>query len=340
MDIYVLDLNYNPIGVIDTFLSCIWTVRYDTYGDFELCLPASKESFQLLPLGAWLQRDDSDRLMRIEKIEAQTDTENGNYLIVSGRSAEAIIASRIVWNQTILIGNAEMCIRQLLDENIISPAIPSRKINNFALSPALSRRDTVSIQSTGDNLLDVITSICRLFGYGFKVVLENKRFVFKLFIGKDDGVTFSPEFDNLISSDFLMNMQGHSNVALVAGEGEGTERKTWVVGTDTGIDRFEMFVDARDISSNSDEISQSDYNKLLLQRGKEKLSETKIKISFDANVLPTETYKYKTDYDIGDVCYVENEYGIKAKSRIVEIIECEDATGFSVIPTFEEWSVI
>ena len=47
-------------------------------------------------------------------------------------------------------------------------------------------------------------------------------------------------------------------------------------------------------------------------------------------------YKYKQDYDVGDIVTIKNEYGIIADVRITEVTESEDSTGFSVIPTFEQ----
>ena len=40
MDLYILNKNFEKIGLIDTYESVIWTTRYYTYGDFELYIPA------------------------------------------------------------------------------------------------------------------------------------------------------------------------------------------------------------------------------------------------------------------------------------------------------------
>ncbi|MDT2284838.1 hypothetical protein P7H17_00070 [Paenibacillus larvae] len=39
------------------------------------------------------------------------------------------------------------------------------------------------------------------------------------------------------------------NIAVVAGQGEGEDRKIVTVGTSTGLNRHEMFVDARDVGT-------------------------------------------------------------------------------------------
>lgn len=340
MEVYVLNKELTRIDVVDKYQSLIWTVRYYTPGDFELYLPVNKTILSKLKLGNFLHRMDNDRIMMIEKIQIKTDVELGNFLIVTGRSAESILNRRIIWSQTNLKGNAEEAIRQLITENVISPQVPERKISNFKLGDLQGFTETITQQITGDKLGDVITEICKSNGWGWKITLdEDKNFVFNLFKGVDNNVTFSAEFDNLINSDYQYDSTNYANVALVAGEGEGTARRTFAVGIASGIDRRETYVDSRDVSSNEGEISDEDYNDLLSQQGIEALNELVATESFESEIEPNLTYIYKEDYDIGDIANVENEYGITAKSRIIEIIESKDVNGYKVIPTFEDWSV-
>ena len=340
MDLYVLNSGLAPIAVVDNYESLIWATRYYTYGDFELYLPADKLAFEILLQGCYLKRSDSDRIMMIKNIGLNTDVENGDHLTVKGFSAEHILHQRIVWNQTKLKGNAEAELRRVLTENLISPSITSRKISNFILGDVSGYPEIITKQITGDYVDIVTTDICTANKWGWKVTLNSKKqFVFSLYSGNSKSVTFSPDFDNLISSNYQSDMSNYANVALVAGEGEGTARKRTVIGTASGLDRHEMFVDARDLSTNEGEISESEYIEVLNRRGLEKLNEALPVEAFDSEVDPNVTYKYKEDYDIGDVVTVVNEYGIKAESRIIEIVECFDSTGYSVVPTFEKWSV-
>jgi pyruvate/oxaloacetate carboxyltransferase len=69
----------------------------------------------------------------------------------------------------------------------------------------------------------------------------------------------------------------------------------------------------------------------------EKLSEATATEAFEGDV--ESTYEYKTDWNIGDIVQIENEFGITATSRIIEVIESEDASGHKIIPTFEKWEV-
>ena len=123
---------------------------------------------------------------------------------------------------------------------------------------------------------------------------------------------------------------------MVAGEGEGSARRTLTIGNTTGMERRELFTDARDISStvNDTTISDAEYNAQLEQRGYEKLVDYQIARSFDGQVEATQMFKYGRDFFLGDTVQVVDEYGIESKSRIDEIVRSQDKEGYNVYPTF------
>lgn len=343
MDLYVMNKSLETIGIIDAYQSVIWTKRYFSAGDFELYLPATTKIIDLLQTGNYIYRIDDESVMIIEKIQLKTDAENGNYLTVSGRSIESILTRRIVWTQTIIISQFNNFVKRLLNENIISPSISARKIDNFIYNDNTEITNRVVKQMTGNNLYDVIVEVCTAYKIGWKITInENKQFVFSLYKGNDisDFVIFSPEFDNLINSNYQCDTTKYTNVALVGGEGEGKDRRLYTtsLGTPTGLSRFEIFVNAGTVSSNEGEITPSEYNEMLSEQGQEALQENAITTAFEGEVETT-MYQYKTDWNLGDTVQIENEYGIKAKSQILEVIESNDTSGHKVIPTFGEWEV-
>ena len=56
---------------------------------------------------------------------------------------------------------------------------------------------------------------------------------------------------------------------------------------------------------------------------------------FAGTVEPDINYKYKKDYNLGDIVKIINEYGLSAKARITEVIESWDESGYTCIPTFD-----
>lgn len=349
MDIWVLDENLEVIDIVETFNSFIWTDRYNEYGDFELRISIDDRSVKALRIDRYLQNRDSDHLMIIDTLEIESDAEDGTYLVVTGKSLESILGRRIVWGLKILDGNLQNEIKALMNENVIAPSNPDRKISNFVFeesSDPIITELSIKAQYTGDNLYDVIHTICEEQNLGFKITLnDSKQFVFKLYSGKDRSysqsenpyVIFSPKFDNLLSGNYIESKAAWKNVTLVGGEGEGTERRYTAVGNVSGLKRREIFTDARDISSTTEDgetISSDAYISLLRQRGKEKLSENVNVMSFEGEAEMTQMFRYGVDFFNGDVVQLEDEYGHEVKARITEIVTSESETGFYQYPTF------
>lgn len=346
MNYYLLDKNLNYVMVIEDYRSFIWSTRYNVPGDFELYAPASSKLLKSAKRGYYIIRDtDRTHAMIIENIRVNTDIENGDYITITGRDLKSILNRRIIWSQTVVNGNVETVCRSLVTENAISPTIDARAISRLTLGDTIGITDTIKTQYTGDNLGETISAISQTFGLGYDVLLdiENGLFEFVMLKGENRTyaqnvnpvIVFSNNFDNLLTTDYEMNSEEYKNVALIAGEGEGTSRKVCSVGSYTDLDRYELYVDARDISSNNGEIAYADYIELLADKGREELAETVITESIAGEVETNYTYKVNIDYFIGDIVEVINEYGVSMQPRITEIIECNDENGFTCIPTFE-----
>lgn len=353
MQITVLNTQRIRVYPLEDIDSLIWTDRYSRYGDFEIFTKATTELILALQEDYYLQMDESDHIMIIESVNLKTDVEEGNKFIVKGRSLESILERRIVWKQTNISGSLQTGIQRLLNENLISPTDPDRRIDDFifetSTDPAVTSL-SIDAQFTGDDLYSVIQSLCEAAGIGFKVTLSSdNKFVFSLYAGKDRSfnqiinpfVAFSPKLDNLSGTNYYHSKIPYRTMTLVAGEGEGADRITSQValpgGANSGLDRREKFTDARDISSilDGETLSPEEYNTLLVQRGLLSLLESQPISSFDGKIDPTTTYIYGIDFFIGDIVQIANEYGLTGRSRVTELIFSEDLSGRDKYPTFE-----
>lgn len=261
MNLFVLNKDLDPIAILDDYISLIWTDRYQKCGDFELELSTNGTIPSNIQQDYYLWSSESEHVMIIEKLVIKSDVEEGSTITISGRSLESILDRRVIWGLKTLSGNFQNGVKTLLNECIISPSNPDRKISNFTFEestdPAITEL-AIDAQYTGDNLYDVICGICADHGIGFKVTLsDTKKFVFKLYAGvdrsynqsKNPWVIFSPKFDNIISSNYLETRSGLKNVTLIGGEGEGSDRRYTSIGNTSGLERREMFTDARDLST-------------------------------------------------------------------------------------------
>lgn len=348
MVLYVLNQNMERIGVVDEYKSLIWTLRYYEPGDFELYAPANDESVGLLVRDNYVMReDDPEHAMIIEDVKVETDEENGHTITVSGRDLKSILYRRIVWKQTSLSGTVATGLTKLLNENVIQPEDTARAVSGFMLGDMSAGSAAMNVQYTCDNLGDVLKATCESYGLGYDVTvdIQTRHMMFSLFKGEDRSyfqdenpyVVFSPQYENLVSTTYQESTRKFYNVANVGGEGEGDERKFATAGdTDaSGLDRYELFVDKRNVSSNNGEIPAEEYEELLASAGEDKLAGCQVTQAFEGSVQSLGNFNIGIDFDLGDIVEVVNEFGIEGRSRISAIIDCLDGTGRHIVPTFE-----
>lgn len=352
MIVYVIGSDRKIFDLVDVFESLIWNVQFWDKCDFEMTVPATAENIDLLQVGRALVRevDVSDagykNVMVIESRNLSFDADTGWLLKITGGGLKKIIGQRIVWAQTNLTGTVEAGIRQVITENAISPTLSARQIPNLILAPAAGITDTFDVQLFGDNIADWLTTICPMYGIGWDIYISAAgTYVFELKKGTDRSydqtavpyVVFSPEYDNLLSSSYSYSKADYKNAALVGGEGEGTDQRTATVGTATGLDRFETYIDGGSVSSNGEIITLEQYIKLLESYGQEQLVGTAFNEKFEGEIDPYGLFVLGRDFFLGDIVQIVNDHGLRAKTRVVEIIYSEDRDGSAYIPTFTEW---
>ena len=372
MIFYVLDKEYKPFMVLEDYESAIWTERYWECGDFEITMYATDYSFMNLKTDMLVVNPESDRVMVIEKIEIETDIENGNKIKLSGRSLESILDRRVVWGKKNFMASDSTdtdpkgvpvvdVLEELINENIISPTNASRKIENFIFEKPTDKliTDTLIIaQYIGDSLYDVIVSICKEMEMGFKIKLNsNNQFVLSFYLGKDRSfdntegnayVIFSPNFENLIKSKYYESSKVYKNVAFVEGAADSNKNPTFAYSyfkindkEPEGMNRKEVYVDASSTSTQKDDntqMSMTEYAAVLQEKGNEELADNDIESAFDGTLDTTGSFQYGKDFFEGDIVQVESEYGHRTKVRVIEMILADDGSDASktCYPTFKQ----
>lgn len=338
----VMNDQFVRLALIDDYISFIWASRYYTSGDFQLQVGASAANKGLFLKDYYIVREDDENVGIIESVIIEKNEDGNERMTIRGRFVDSIIARRIIAKQTTVSGKLSDCIEQLLDENIINPEDTDRQISNFIID-SYTVNTMIEAQYTGKNLLDTIASLGETYGIGYKVTINSdNEFVFKLYEGVDrtydqttnTWVIFSDEFDNLISSRYEENYRPMINAVLVAGEGEGLDRKTaWASDGSTGINRRELYKDQRNLRSNDGEITEEEYEEILKESGRESL--TTYTTAF-TGVVSFDNIVYKQDVFLGDLCVIANKkWGLYINSRLVEVIESIDESGaYSITPSF------
>lgn len=106
----------------------------------------------------------------------------------------------------------------------------------------------------------------------------------------------------------------------------------------SGLSRREIYIDARDLQSDSDPdnpMTDEEYLALLAYRGTAKLAENQLVKSFSAVVrMVNPTYEYGKDFFLGDVITVTDErLGITTDAVVRSIERSVDINGESMVLT-------
>lgn len=109
--------------------------------------------------------------------------------------------------------------------------------------------------------------------------------------------------------------------------------------TPTGLTRREIYIDARDLQSDSDPehpLTESEYLALLTNRGVEKLAENQLVQSFTTNIRTVKpTYVYGEDFQIGDIITVIDErIGVMIDAVVEGVQRGVDENGEKLFLTF------
>lgn len=347
MELYVFNKEFKLLGMIDIYSSLIWTRQYYKSGEFELHVPLNSENIKLLVKENIIAKSDSlEEAAFINHRELGIDEQGEEVLLVRGYFLSKWTNRRITWGKQIQSGRAEEVIKNYVDINCITTDA-ERIIPSLILSTDKGLIPTTEYSSLYKPLDEELSKISKTTDLGWRILFNpyNSQYIFDVYEGKDRTVNqsinpqsiFCLEYENVLQQSYVDSASNYKNLALVAGQGEDADRKTEAVGESTGLDRFEVFVDARDIGKDSSgsELPESQVKQLLSERGKTKLSEYKTIKTFDSTVNIRGNLKYKRDFDIGDLVTVANKkWGITIDTRITVIQEIYEETGFDVRVSF------
>lgn len=266
--VYILDTNFTCLGILDEYISFLWIPRYREVGECEIVVPATTQALELFQERRYIYNTaDDSMLCRIEKIRLRTSIDDGNTLIISGVDMKKLLNQRVIWDTVTADGaKAEVFAQALVKSALGSDADSYRQVKNgntliFGALPLNGFADIITEQISYKNLGEKIREYCQRFDWGYKVDFtfnapSGKLLKFGLYKGADksQSIVFSPNFDNLIESNYEKDLTNLANIALVAGEGRGANRSRAVSGNTLqatqprSVDRYEIYVDARQIT--------------------------------------------------------------------------------------------
>ncbi|MEC5422403.1 siphovirus ReqiPepy6 Gp37-like family protein [Virgibacillus sp. C22-A2] len=369
--IKILSKEFEPLGDTTDYVSMIFTKSWHGVGSFELVIHREANGADQITKNC-LVALAKNKVGIVKHREIQLD-QNGkateNWLF-KGWALKGLAQQRLTVPPSTNAydsksGDAETVMKHFIDNHLVTPANGNRAIPNLVIAPNQNRGKAISWQSRFKEVSDELTEISLASGLGWDITLDtvNKQFVFDVHEGLDLSVNqntnspvyFSPEFGNVKTQSFADSDLNMRNVGYVGGQGEGVEREVIVLGETTGYDRYESFIDVRDIGVTSE----------LSERGQQKLDEMANELYFEAEIMSPvskTTYKdefetfvnpyqpvyertkkiemvgpfvYERDYNLGDITTTMNrDWGFIVDRRITEITEIHEASGFKLEAVF------
>ncbi len=337
--IRVIDTEFNLLAEIDDYESLVWIRRWHKPGEFELHINASKQSTETLQKGCLVLA--GSKVGVIHHRELQQEAQGETQVAIKGATLATILGRRITVPPVgqaydRVTANTETIMKGYVVRNCIVPTDDKRVIPNLVVAPDQGRGQRITYQTRFKQLIEELEKLSLVSGLGWNVGLDwqNQQWIFDVMEGRDltagqtvnPPVIFSADFDAVKAQTFIESDIGHKNQAYVGGQGEGIERDIVEVGSNlSGFERLEIFIDARDLEDVAD----------LPERGRQKLAEVAPVLTFDTEILTKGPYCYGKDWDLGDIVTVRNrKWGVTLDSRITEVTETYEPTGFQLRATF------
>jgi len=354
--VFKIDNNtFENIGEINQYNSLIWTDKFNGYASFELWAPITEENSEYFKKGhvLWCGGDNA---AVIEIVKSTVDDKGTKTFNVKGRTLEMLLTTRIIWG-TYNASNkyASTIMYEIVNQNCVNPTNINRKIPYLECAEDRQLGGKMSIQKTGGEVYDTLTTIASNKDLGFNILFrpKEKKLIFEVVAGVDrtieqnevDPVEFSTDLEDILSSSYYTNNQDEKNVAFIQGEGKDASRVSQISGNNglEGFNRKELYVDAKDIRSKFvDEngttitLTPEEYGAALINRGNDKLAEYKTIETFEAQirVFGDIQYEFGKDYKKGDKVTVrDKQLGVMVSARITEVEEDFDDE-YALILTF------
>lgn len=335
MIIYTPELE--KIGEINDYESLTFKRVWEDVGTFEFEIPNDAQYAIALFDDNFILIDENARIItsyHIDKNDIRT---------VKGYQIKAILRNRIIippshTTHDRRYAEAETVMKHYVDRHAVYPSDSARLIPNLVLKANQKRGNYLQVESRLKNLAEQLKEISLASGLGWDVYLdeEARQFVFDVQAGKNltrnqqtyPPVIFSTSLENVLEREFEKDTSSYKNTAYVGGQGEGEDRRIVETYTEaaTGLARKEVFIDARDISNQTEdkqEKPESEIIKMLKDRGKQKLENEFSKIvSFVSYVTEKPGMEYEKDWTLGDIVTCEDDkIGVQMDARVTDVEE-------------------
>lgn len=363
--INVFDMNFNRLGVIDTYIQAKFEHNYHKHSELILTVEATDENVSFLlseELRILTKSTDINRGFIIET--AEYVDEKAEEIEVIAKSLSIMVSWRIILGQQRYTGNVENVIKSFVSKNAISPSDNRRAIPNLVSGVNEGINITTDEIYANTQLDESVWEICEKYDISYEILMnhEAKKYVFSTYQGlnrsaeqtQNPHIIFSKDFENILKQSYVRDVSNLKTTAVVFNEdnvqremmdpetGEPTSYTHTVTtnitvnGTLSGFNRKEIFVESNaqrnyDVDGTTFTISESEFRRLLEEDGKNVLAERIVISSFESEVDAFTNSVYGEDYFLGDKVSIKNDkLRLVLHTRIAQAVETYDSKGYSL----------
>lgn len=365
----IRDTTRKLVGVIDDAKSIIWAADYYGAGSFEVYTALTDQARQLLQIGYFITRRNEKNAAIIEAVDYTDSAQDGVMIIARGRMLKSILDRRLVYRlngNTIspvrISGNVATAVQGVVRAHAGQGANAARTMgviigSNGGITKTITADTQLgeesSRQSSYKGLLEFTDAILQEYECGSLMRIDESslQMIYDLYEGADRSVgntagnkplTFSQDFENLLTVNYTVDTTTLKNWALIGGEGEGLARffTTYDQSNSTGLTRREVFVDASSFprkyqtegSETEQEYTVAQYTTMLVGQAQTDLKELIITETFTGEInLTYSPYQYGVDFWLGDIVTVQdNALGLYTNVRILKATEVQDESGYTL----------
>lgn len=348
IELFIFDQQLNLQNEISEYINIEIERKGNAYSQLVLDIQATDNTIGSLVVNNIITTQSNTSygyiIQHIEYTQSSQET-----LRVVAFSLNYILTFRSIYPQQVFNGKHEDAIRYFVSRNCIDTNNPNRKIPMLSLGQYNNIGSSSTFIRTGGDLLEYVLSIANEVGATIDILIDHSSKSLFLIVtsGTDRSasqsanprVMFSEDFDNILTQNYFLSFIDYKNAAVIAGEGEGEEREIVDVNPASGLQRRELYVDARDLQStyqddNNQEVTipPQQYTDALISRGNEALLEVELIETFEADVDNTQ-FIYGVDYFVGDTVSVKNlRLNLTVDVKVSSVKITSNSSGVKVVP--------
>jgi hypothetical protein len=328
VDVWIIDPDTGVgLSVIDAYTDVEWSrLLYESHG-VRLSMQVEDLAATEIAKGRYLWVQDevsTGHLFLIESVEIDTAADVPPVGVVGRDVTASYFAHRVLIpppgsDHLTFSGPIESALHFYVDQSLGPSAAVARRLPNLTMGVDGGRGDTVDLAARYQPLGEFLEAVAKPQGFGWEVLWDpdTHTFEFQTIVGTDRTTTvfIDPEFETADEIRWLQTLIDKKTVAIVAGQGDGDARTILTIfegAEPTGLDRREVFIDARD----------TDDLDLLTERGKEALASAAEEDAFQVTIHPHGSFQYPEHFDLGDTVTIRSAaFGLEAQAQIVGVTQ-------------------